>query len=187
MTIVAILFSIAILGIVGLYVAKPLLQPRFSRRSRVSRLDRLKIQKEAALILIGDLDFDYQTGKLTEDDYQQRRSELMAEAALILQQMDNLQGQSASSESISAETEIVRSTSNIDAEVEAAIAKTAAQIRAAETTKKGSDIKSESQRGDPSQKLETERIICAKCGHAADSGDKFCSICGHTLKQPQHT
>ena len=186
MTLAAILFSIAILGIVGLFVAKPLLLPRFSRRRQASQLDRLKIQKEGLLILIGDLDFDYQTGRLTEDDYQLQRSKLMAEAALILQQMDNLQGQSASSESISAKTEIVRSMSNIDAEVEAAIAKTGAQFRAAETTKKGSDIKGESQRGDPSQKLETERIICAKCGHAADFGDKFCSFCGHTLKQPQH-
>ena len=175
MTIAAIFFSIAILGIVGLYVAKPLLRPRFRRQRRMSQLDRLKIQKEATLIQIGDLDFDYQTGKLTEDDHQQQRSELMTEAASILQQMDYLQGQSTLSKP-----------SSVDAEVETAIARTAAQIRTAEATNKGADIKGESQRGDPSQKLETERFICAKCGHAADFGDKFCSICGNTLKRPQH-
>ena len=186
MTIGTIFFSLAILGIVGLYVAKPLLQPRFGRRKRISRLDRLELQKEALLIQIGDLDFDYQTGKLTEDDYQKQRSELMAEATSILQQMDKLQSQSDLTEPTADESELVKSASDIDTEIEAAIAKTAAQLHASGAEYKGSDSKGESQIEDHSRALANERIFCAKCGQAADPGDKFCTICGHTLKQPQH-
>ena len=186
MSIATIFFSIAILGIVGLFVARPLLKPRFNLLSRVSRSDRLKIQKEALLIQIGDLDFDFQTGKLTEDDHKQQRSKLMAEAASILQQMDDLQGYSTQSKSSVEEGKKIESTSRVDAEVEAAIAKTTAQIRAAEEIKKGGNLKDNSEHREPSRKPEAEEIICVKCGNAVDSSDKFCTICGHTLKQPQH-
>jgi hypothetical protein len=181
MTIGVIFFSIAILGIVGLFVAKPLLQPRINRRGRISRYDRLQVQKEALLIRIRDLDFDYETGKLTEADYQHQRSEIMAKATSILMQMDKLDARSPISESVSAQRESVKTTSDIDAEIEAAVA----QIRTSVDTTERMNNKQESQEKNPSQDPKNERIICAQCGHAADYGDKYCSICGHALKQPQ--
>ena len=182
MTIGTIFFGIAILAIVGLYVAKPLLQPRINRKGRISRYDRLQVQKEALLIRIRDLDFDYETGKLTEADYQGQRSEIMTKATSILMQMDQLDARSPTSDSVSTQTESVKTTSDIDAEIEAAVA----QIRTSVDTSDGVNIKQGSGEKRPSQDPKNERIICAQCGHAADYGDKFCSICGHALKQPQH-
>ncbi len=182
MTISAIFFSVAILGIVGLYVARPLLQPRINRKGRISRYDRLKVQKEALLIRISDLDFDYETGKLTETDYQHQRSEIMAKATSILMQMDKLDARSPISEPVSAQRESVKTTSDIDAEIEAAVA----QIRTSVGATNEVNIKQESGEKRPSQDPKNESIICGQCGHAADYGDKFCTICGHALKQPQH-
>lgn len=183
MTIIAIFFSIAILGIVALYVAKPLLQPRINRKGRISRYDRLQVQKEALLIRISDLDFDYETGKLTEVDYQHQRSEIMDKATSILMQMDKLDAQSSISGSESAQRESVKTPVDIDAEIEAAVA----QMRTSVDTIDGVNIKQDSGEKKLSQDPKNDRIICPQCGHAADYGDKFCTICGHALKQPQHT
>ncbi len=184
MTISVIFFSIAILGVVGLFVAKPLLQPRIKRKSRISRYDRLQVQKEALLIQISDLDFDYETGKLTDVDYQRQRSEIMADATSILMLLDKLDERSRSplSESESAQRESVKPSVDIDAEIEAAVA----QMRNSAETNDGSKIKPESGDKRPSQDPKNERIICPQCGHTAEYGDKFCTICGHALKQPQH-
>ena len=184
MTISTIFFSIAILGIVGLFVAKPLLQPRINRKGRISRYDRLQVQKEALLIQISDLDFDYETGKLTDADYRRQRSEIITKATSILRQMDKLDERPRSpiSESESAKRESVKTTSDIDAEIEAAVA----QMRIPVDTNDGANIKQESGEKRLSQDPKIERIICPQCGHAADYGDKFCTICGHAFKQPQH-
>jgi hypothetical protein len=182
MTIGAIFFSIAILGIVGLYVAKPLLQPRIGRKGRISRYDRLQVQKEALLIRISDLDFDFETARLTEADYKHQRAKIMTKATSILMQMDKLDARSPISESESAQGESVKTSSDIDAEIEAAVA----QIRTSVEPTGGVNIKQESGEKRPSQDPKNERIICAQCGNAAGYGDKFCTICGHALKQPQH-
>ena len=181
MTIGVILFGIAILGIVGLYVAKPLLQPRINRKGSISRFNRLKVQKEALLIRISDLDFDFETAKLTEADYQHQRSKIMAKATSFLMQMDRLDGRSPKSESVSAQRGSVKTTPEIDAEIEAAVAR----IRTAVEPTGGANIKQESQEKRP-QDSKNKTIICAQCGHAVDYEDKFCTICGHALKRPQH-
>jgi hypothetical protein len=42
--------------------------------SDLSPLAELSAQREAILVALRDLDFDYSTGKLVEDDYRQQRA-----------------------------------------------------------------------------------------------------------------
>ena len=49
---------------------------------------RLQAQHEAILIAVRDLDFDYQTGKFTEEDYLAQRENLMQSGVEILKQID---------------------------------------------------------------------------------------------------
>jgi hypothetical protein len=53
--------------------------------------DLLQRKKEVILGNIQDLDFEYKCGKLSEEDYQKIRGEMNAEAALVFQQVENLE------------------------------------------------------------------------------------------------
>src|SRR6266480_7247357 len=53
--------------------------------------DLLQRKKEIVLGNIQDLDFEYKCGKLSEEDYQKIRGEMSAEAAMVLQQIDNIE------------------------------------------------------------------------------------------------
>ncbi len=54
--------------------------------SRLSRIAQLQAEREAILISVRDLDFDYQTG--TEEDYLMQRENLMDRGVEILKQID---------------------------------------------------------------------------------------------------
>ena len=51
-------------------------------------------QKEALLAEIRGLDFDHDTGKIPTDVYEQQRAQLMSEAAVVLQALDELNSDS---------------------------------------------------------------------------------------------
>ena len=53
--------------------------------------DLLQRKKEVVLGNIQDLDFEYKCGKLSEDDYQKIRTEMNTEAALVFQQIENIE------------------------------------------------------------------------------------------------
>ncbi len=90
MTVASILFGLAMLIVVALYVARPLIvsPARPARRPQRSR-QQLLAQKEAILNQIRDLDFDHQTSKLPDDIYEQQRAQLLPLAAGVLQELDS--------------------------------------------------------------------------------------------------
>src|SRR6266436_7736965 len=53
--------------------------------------DLLQRKKEVILGNIQDLDFEYKCGKLSEEDYQKIRSEMSAEAAMVLQEIESIE------------------------------------------------------------------------------------------------
>src|SRR2546427_9295296 len=53
--------------------------------------DLLQRKKEVVLGNIQDLDFEYKCGKLSEEDYQKIRAEMSAEAAVVFQEIENLE------------------------------------------------------------------------------------------------
>jgi rRNA maturation endonuclease Nob1 len=55
--------------------------------------DLLQRKKEVILGNIQDLDFEYKCGKLSEEDYQKIRGEMSAEAAVVFQEIENIESQ----------------------------------------------------------------------------------------------
>jgi ribosomal protein L40E len=55
--------------------------------------DLLQRKKEVVLGNIQDLDFEYKCGKLSAEDYQKIRAEMGAEAALVLQEIENIEAE----------------------------------------------------------------------------------------------
>ncbi|MGD8855644.1 MAG: hypothetical protein PVG33_04895, partial [Chloroflexota bacterium] len=90
MTIGSILLGVALLVGVGLFVTRPIFVHDPQRRRRMSQRKALTLQKEAILTEIRALDFDYETGKVAEEEYRQGREAYVAEAAELLQRIDAL-------------------------------------------------------------------------------------------------
>ncbi|MCI0393376.1 MAG: zinc ribbon domain-containing protein [Chloroflexi bacterium] len=174
MTVGSILLGVALLLIVGLFVARPLLLASARRHRRPTTAQELLLHKEALLVRIHDLDFDHETGKVPAEVYQQQRARLMAEAVAILTQLDA--AQQALSQAAPA---VAPGESRVEAEIEAAIARRrqgAAQPPAPQPTPAVAAT--------PATGNGRVRF-CPQCGQPADPGDNFCAYCGQALRQPQ--
>jgi hypothetical protein len=72
---------------IALEAGGTLLRPSGAR----SELGDLYIQREGTYATLKDLDFDFETGKLIEQDYRELRARYSAEAARILTRIDELE------------------------------------------------------------------------------------------------
>lgn len=181
MTITSLLFIIALLGLVGLYVSRPLLQPRLFRRQRISRYERLVAHKEALLYQIQNLDFDYETGKIAGSEYQQQRKDLISETKLVLMELDEIESAASESTMDPGSGAEPQPTAEVDQEIENAVAALRGQGMRAD----GSNVHTESLAPAVSKSNNGERSSCSECGKPVDQGDKFCTHCGHEVKQSQ--
>ena len=67
------------------YVSLPFRQKRLKTTSGASAHATQKGQRDAVLSALHELDFDFKTGKVSEEDYQPLRTQLMAEAAQYIE------------------------------------------------------------------------------------------------------
>lgn len=182
MTIGSVLLGLALLGLVALYVTRPLYAADRHRRRRLSERKSLTVQKGAILTEIQALDFDYETGKVAEDEYRQQRETYLEEATDLLMRIDaldekNLEGDAAPAPDSRAGTEFD--------EIEAAIARRRAKAVPAATTSTQKAVAPAHAK--PAVASRPARGgFCPQCGEAADAGDRFCAYCGHRLAEAQH-
>ncbi len=86
----AILIGLAMLGLTVPYVIRPFRPVKRARGKRVLPAEasfpseRLETQRDIVLIKLRDLDFDFQTGKVADQDYGALRGELVAEASRLI-------------------------------------------------------------------------------------------------------
>lgn len=151
-----ILTALLLIGILA-FVAYPLFNtPREKIAGTTNALDTLIAQRDSTYDAIRDLDFDFQLGKLSQDDYTMLRDKYKARAALVLQQIDALgNGHGATA----------------DADIEAQVA----QLRRAKTDA----VEEEIARVRAARKAGGG--FCSKCGTPHQAGDKFCAKCGNKL------
>ena len=81
----AILIGLTMLVLSVPFVAKPFQQVRGKKNAMPVKQVDPEEQRLAALTALRDLDFDFQVGKVSEDDYASLRARLVAEAARTLQ------------------------------------------------------------------------------------------------------
>ncbi|NIM50927.1 MAG: hypothetical protein GTN78_24325 [Gemmatimonadales bacterium] len=92
------MYSVLVLG--GLtFVAYPFFRtpalPPAGPRAAVTRRSRVLKEKDAVYAAIKDLDFEYQTGKLSEEDYLELRRGYRARALTLLRELDEVQDEPA--------------------------------------------------------------------------------------------
>ena len=85
----AILFLLALLIAVGLFLAAPLMRGARPRPLDESpEVSALLAERDRVINALQELDFDFKLGKVPEDDYPAQRTELLQRGASILKELD---------------------------------------------------------------------------------------------------
>jgi len=195
MDIGSLLLILALLILVGLFIARPL----FDRKAEVvtpssSQLDHqrsaLLAEHDRILNALQELDFDHALGKIPEEEYPFQRAALLQQGAGVLRQLDEFQAQAPT---LDAETRL-----------EAAIAARradAAQVGGGSTTgRDGGATQAEAILEDSvaqatplDDDIETQLAarrrarqdrsagFCPQCGRPIQKSDRFCPRCGKDL------
>jgi hypothetical protein len=171
----SLLLIAAVILLVGLYLARPLLATSH-QRSRTSARQELLSQKETILTQIDILDFDYETGKLPELVYKQQRRQMIGQASDILKKLDEF-----------ADLPEPSGANSIQSEIEAAIAahrQPRPQPKPQSPTLPAESAISLPPTPEPTAAATNGQVkFCSQCGQPVDKGDKFCANCGHKVLQ----
>lgn len=173
MTIGSIFLGLALLILVGLFVSRPLLKPDWQTSPKSTPLQALQAQKEAILVQIRNLEFDFETGKLAEADYQVTREEYMVVAEEIFRQLDE---SGADFTDFAHEQDGSTLLPSLEDDIERAIAR-----RRTKTALIGQPVE-----GFAPVETKGAAKFCPECGKPNDPDDKFCANCGFKLVKPQH-
>jgi hypothetical protein len=91
MDLAAILFLLALLLAVSLYLVTPLLSSRtLQSTEETPEVSALLAERERLLTALQELDFDFQLGKIPAEDYPAQRADLLRRGADVLQKLDEL-------------------------------------------------------------------------------------------------
>jgi len=126
-----------------------------------SSLDDVNAQRDGLYATLRDLDMDHRLGKIDDADYTALREKYMAQAAVVLHELDVLRGQGSGAAA--------------GAEIEHEVA----ALRRKKTKAKDKPEKAPPTQAAPQ---DTPARFCANCGRAYHAGDKFCAHCGHALR-----
>ncbi|HXF84335.1 MAG TPA: zinc ribbon domain-containing protein [Anaerolineales bacterium] len=161
MEISAILLTLGVALLVGFYLYAPFLERQLRLVTREEHeLSILLAERDRVLSALQELDFDFQLGKIPEEDYPTQRANLLQKGAEILKKLDELTPQVAQ---INAETHLKRGSASTkkrelsDDEIESLIA---ARRKQHKTKSAG---------------------FCPKCGKPILTSDRFCPSCGKPL------
>jgi NADH pyrophosphatase NudC (nudix superfamily) len=160
MDLAALLFLIALLLGVSLYLVMPLMRngrPRASEETQ--EVSSLLAERERLLNALQELDFDFQLGKIPEEDYPTQRADLLRRGADVLKQLDALaplRAPARLSAAPAGDAELDRHLSDDDIE-----SMLAARRKARKTKSAG---------------------FCPRCGKPILVTDQFCSHCGKSLQ-----
>ena len=168
MELTAIFFSLAVLILVGLYLYAPFMERRARRVTEEEHeLSALMAERDRVINSLQELDFDFQLGKIPEDDYPVQRSTLLQKGADILRKIDSLAPQPAAVQ-------------DTEARLERAIAARRADAALAKVEVTDDDIESmiSSRR---KRRPNKSAGFCPRCGKPVTVTDRFCPSCGKSL------
>jgi hypothetical protein len=173
-----IFLVVAILLLIGsalLLILYPLWQQTRPQTTRQipqagQTLDEVEARYQATLDSIRELMFDYQLGKVSDQDYETLLTNSKFEAAKIRRQLDRL----------SSCVPAGHIDANLDAKIEAMIAETR-QNSSGDYKTLLTEVEAEIERL-KNIKFDAPSPSCSNCGHVLSLGDAFCARCGTAVK-----
>ncbi|MCS7060159.1 MAG: zinc-ribbon domain-containing protein [Anaerolineae bacterium] len=144
-----LLIGLAVLVVVVVLVVMPLFEPKTPVSQLHSRPEALEAERRAVVRAIRDLDLDYRTQKLNEEDYKVLRMAQARRGAEILRELDALSREQPAGPSHSQQPR------DIDAEIEQAVAALRSNTASAKLTCPACG-----------KAIQAEDRFCARCGQA---------------------
>ena len=179
MDIGSILLILALLLLVGLFIARPLLERKAVAVSQEDHeLSSLLAERDRLITALQELDFDYTLGKIPDTDYPVQRDSLLQRGAAVLRQIDHYHPESADGD--------------VEARIEAAIAARRADL-ARNARGGGADRlrQAASRNGDDAieakiaarrrERQDKPAGFCPQCGRPVQKSDRFCPGCGASM------
>lgn len=160
MDLAAIILTFGVLFLVGMYLYKPFLRG-YGRRvtQQEHELSTLMAERDRVLSSLQELDFDFNLGKIPEEDYPAQRTSLLQKGADVLRKIDSLTAKYDLSREEAKPSKKPRAKEKVtDESLESMIA-------ARRKARKGSFDG-----------------FCPKCGKPVMAADRFCPSCGKSLK-----
>jgi len=150
---------LGILTVVGYWIFLPLFRPKaletVSPKRKENREEALQQRKEEVYKVIKEMDFDYGMGKISEDDYQELKSQYTARAVEILKEFDKVPGE--------------------ESDIDSAIEREVQQLR--------QKMKAKGEKGNGGEAV-WQINFCPQCGRKAAPNKNFCQGCGMRLIPP---
>jgi hypothetical protein len=179
MEIAALLLTLGVTVLVGLYLYAPLLERRARRVTQEEHeLSALMAERDRVVNSLQELDFDFKLGKIPEEDYPAQRAWLLQNGADILRRIDAL----APSPSSNGRGMPKNQAGKQDTEtmLEQAIAARRAGKSARNPQPNDDDIESMIAARRKSRR-DKSAGFCPNCGKPVLTSDKFCPSCGKPL------
>jgi hypothetical protein len=179
MDIGSILLLLALLVLVGLFIARPLIDreavvvsPEDDQQEH--EISTLLAERDRVLTALQELDFDHALGKIPEQDYPVQRAVLLQQGADVLRKLD--------------EYDQVAPANDIEERIEEAIAeRRAISVGQAETDPESMlvmdvDDEVEIQLANRKRARQDKSAgFCPQCGRPVQKSDSFCPKCGYAL------
>ncbi|MCI0454957.1 MAG: zinc ribbon domain-containing protein [Candidatus Dadabacteria bacterium] len=161
------MFILVIAIAAAIFIALPFFKKGFEKVSEETdnsnpvehRLNRLNSEKESLYNAIKELDFDYNMGKLSKEDYGELDKKYKAQAIALLSEIDDIQSKTHKL--------------NLEQEIEKEIKAIRGSGSAYEEP-----IEREILEARESKINRALALTCSKCGSEYKTIDKFCSNCG---------
>lgn len=151
------------------FIAYPLFRHKTTRTSTSEddKFRELHSRRDTTYTMLKDLEFDYQSGILAEDDYKDLESMYKRKAISILKDADSLEnGPAVETDDIEKQVQKLRKgksagVAGVDVEIEQKVAK---------------------MRSAPAGARRAQARFCSECGTAIGESDRFCTKCGKKLR-----
>ncbi|MCI0521401.1 MAG: zinc ribbon domain-containing protein [Chloroflexi bacterium] len=166
---------LALLILVGLYVARPLLERRAAPVSQEEHTaSALLAERDRLINALQELDFDFTLGKIPEEEYPGQRAFLLTQGAEVLRRLDELRPQTAA-EDAEARLEAAIAARRADAARAAAAPNGAVRRLAPAAPDDDLEALIASRRRERKEKTGG---FCPQCGRPVQKSDRFCPKCG---------
>ena len=182
MDIGSVLLLLALLVLIGLFIARPLLNPETVNATpeadqKEHELSTLLAERDRVLTALEELDFDNALGKIPSEDYAGQRARFVAQGADVLRQLDELNGDTSEDEIERRIEEAIaarRITTSTAAETEAMPQPQPVLVDADDEV----EVQLAARRRSRQDK---SAGFCPQCGRPVQQSDQFCPKCGNAL------
>jgi hypothetical protein len=169
-----LLVFVALLLPIGLYISRPLFEPRSVAVSEAEhRFSALLAERDRILDAIRELDMDNAMGKFTPELYASQRTELVRQGAVILRQLDEVHSIDPHLES---DNRLEEALTPVPLAALGEVQIAGAPVPAYEFDYDLENLVSARRQGRQGKAVG----FCHRCGHPIQQQDKFCSPCGAT-------